>query len=323
MHVLIATHGHCFDGLASAVLFTRLLRHLHGPTLETSYLACGYGIGQRAASPELMLGEQNAILDYRFLAHEKVDWYFDHHLTAFADEHDRAYFEQHRADRQYHFDASYGSCTQLVADVARERHGFSDPALGELVEWAQRVDSASFESAQAACDDSSPVLRFVNVVEHHGNDAFLSKQVPELLQKPLIEVASSPEVELRYRPIGERKERFRRAVESRAHRRGRVVVVDLTDRTLDVLGKFVTYALFPDCVYSVVAARQKRGFKIAVGYNPWCGDPLDLDVSAICARYGGGGHRAVGGISFAPERQEDALRAVSEIARELEVAIPT
>lgn len=322
MHAVIATHGHCFDGLCSAVVFTRLLRELHGATLETNYLSCGYGIGQRTATADVLLGDVNAILDYRFLAHDRVDWYFDHHRTAFAGEEDRAYFEAHRDRRGYFFDASYGSCTQLISDVSRERYGVVDDSLGELVRWAHLIDSAAFESAERACDDSSPVLRFVSVVEHHGGDAFLARTVPALLDKPLIEVASAADVERRYKPIGQRVARFRRAVEANAERKGRVVVVDLTDRTLDMLGKFVTYALFPDCVFSVVAARQKRGLKIAVGYNPWCGAPLDRDVSAICARYGGGGHRAVGGISFKSEQEDDARRAVSEIARELDAGSP-
>jgi hypothetical protein len=323
MHVVIATHGHCFDGLCSSVLFTRLLRHLHGDAVQASYVSCGYGIGQRAASEQVLLGEQNAILDYRFFPSDRVNWYFDHHRTAFASDEDRAYFEQHRADRGYFFDASYGSCTQLLADICRDRYGLVDQSLAELVRWAHLVDSASFDSAQGACDASSPILRFVSVVEHHAGDAFLARTVPELLQKPLLQVASSPEVERLYAPLGKRAARFRKAVQSRAERRGRVVVVDLTDQTLDVLGKFVTYALFPDCVFSVVAARQKRGLKIAVGYNPWCGAPLDRDVSAICARYGGGGHQAVGGISFRTEQEDDARRAVVEIARELDSVAPS
>ena len=45
--VVVATHGHCFDGLCSAVMFTRLLRHLHpGKELTFKYRAMGYGPGQ-------------------------------------------------------------------------------------------------------------------------------------------------------------------------------------------------------------------------------------------------------------------------------------
>ncbi|MBK8216164.1 MAG: hypothetical protein IPK71_20735 [Myxococcales bacterium] len=48
--VVVATHGHCLDGLASAALFTRLLRHVDPRELSIRYFAMGYGPG-RTASP--------------------------------------------------------------------------------------------------------------------------------------------------------------------------------------------------------------------------------------------------------------------------------
>ena len=87
--VVVATHGHCFDGLASAAVFTRLLRSVERPT-EFVYRACGYGIGQAHPSPKMLTGDQNAILDFRFAPEAAVTWYFDHHRTAFADAEARA-----------------------------------------------------------------------------------------------------------------------------------------------------------------------------------------------------------------------------------------
>jgi hypothetical protein len=319
MHVVVATHGHCFDGLCSAVAFTHLRRSLGEPAPSFSYVACGYGVGQRGATDAVLLGDENAILDYRFTASERVSWYFDHR-TAFASDGDRAFFDRHEKGGRYFFDAGYGSCTKLVADVARERFGVDTGPLAPLVEWADRIDSASFDSAEQACDQSSPLMRFASVVEHHGNDDFLKRFVPKLLEKPLSTIATLKEIERRHQPIGERQLRFRKAVEERARLHDRVVVVDLTDRPIDLLGKFITYALFPRAVYSVVAAKVKRGYKIAVGYNPWCGQRIDRDISAICARYGGGGHRAVGGISMPDDRHDEVQRAITEITNELGAA---
>src|SRR5688572_7240594 len=76
--VVVATHGHCFDGLASAVLFTRLLAAL-GDKRECVYRACGYGNGQSRADEGLLSGVENAILDYRYTASQRVTWFFDHH----------------------------------------------------------------------------------------------------------------------------------------------------------------------------------------------------------------------------------------------------
>ena len=121
----------------------------------------------------------------------------------------------------------------------------------------------------------------------------------------------------RYRPLGKKHERYVARVKQKSERLGRVVFVDLTESVLESVGKFVTYALFPDSVYSVVVGLLKNGPKISVGYNPWSGRPLDTDISAICARYGGGGHPVVGGISFPSVALEEARRVARSIASEL------
>jgi nanoRNase/pAp phosphatase (c-di-AMP/oligoRNAs hydrolase) len=157
----------------------------------------------------------------------------------------------------------------------------------------------------------------VAVIEHYGDDSFLSRYVPELLERPLSEVAARRDLAERYRPLGEKHERFVERVRNRAERRGRVVFVDLTDAVLESVGKFVTYALFPHSTYSVIIGVLKSGVKISVGYNPWSGQPLDTDISAICARWGGGGHPVVGGISFKSSELERAREAAQQIVDEL------
>jgi hypothetical protein len=317
MRAVIATHGHCFDGLASAVLFTRLLREVEGRRpLEIEYRTCGYGPTQRPDMDRLFTGEQNALLDYRFLPHERLTWYFDHHRTAFATEGDRTRFEQGDAGR-YHFDAAYGSCTKLVADVAREHFGVSDPALEPLVRWADVVDSAAFASPEQAISRTDPIMQLVSVIEHHGEDRFLARYAPMLLERPLEEVARSGDVRRRFKPLGDRHDHFVDRVRAQGRTMGRVVFVDLTDAVLDSIGKFVTYALYPQSVYSVVVALLKNGAKVSVGYNPWSGQALDTDISAICARHGGGGHPVVGAVQFPRDQVGQAREIAHQIALEL------
>jgi hypothetical protein len=312
MKVVVATHGHCFDGLASAAVFTQLMREVEGTDLQFCYHACGYGVAQKAASPDLFSGDHNAILDYRLTPSEKLTWYFDHHRTAFASAAERGFFEQRQETDRFFYEPEYSSCTKLIYQVGRERFGLQKD-LTELIEWADLVDTASFSSADHATDRSNPIMQLVSVTEHYANDQFVAEMVGHLLTKPLAEVARLPEVKRRFQTIRKRHERFVGAVRTKAEPQGRVVLVDLTDRTIDLIGKFVTYALFPKHMYSVVVARLKRGFKISVGYNPWCGHPLDTDISAICARYGGGGHAVVGGISVAEgerARAQDIARVI-------------
>lgn len=316
MRFVVASHGHCFDGLSSAVLFTRLMHERGLEQASFEYRACGYGTSQQRTEDKLLVGDENAILDYRFSASPKLTWYFDHHRTAFQSDADRRAFEAaHSA--QFFFDAAYSSCTKLIFDTGKKQFGFTDPKLEPLVRFADIVDSARFESPEQAIDRSDPLMRLVSVVEHYGDDAFYASVVPELLHKPLSEVAGSSLVSERYKPLGKKHERFVERVRAKSEVQGRVVFVDLTEAVLESVGKFVTYALFPKSVYSVLVGVLKGGPKISVGYNPWSGQALDADISAICARYGGGGHPVVGGISFAANEVERARSVAHEIAKEL------
>jgi hypothetical protein len=322
--VVVATHGHCFDGLCSAVMFTRLLRHLSaGADASFAYHGAGYGPGQNGVDPKLLDGEVNAILDFRFSALPGLTWYFDHHVSAFVTAEDRAFYERQategeaRGDRRMFHDGAYSSATKLIADVGRERFGLDPAPTEELVRWADMIDSAAFPNAKMAVERREPELKLMTVVEHLGDDPFLAKMVPRLLERPLFEVARSADVEQAYEPLGRAHESFVKLVEQRAQSVGGVVLVDLGDQMIEVAGKFVTYALYPESAYSVLLSRSKSKCKISVGYNPWSSAPRRHNIAAICERYGGGGHPVVGAVSLAADRLDEATALARSIAQEL------
>jgi hypothetical protein len=317
--VVVATHGHCFDGLCSAVMFTRLYRHLSpGDEASFTYHAAGYGPGLNGVDPKLLAGDSNAILDFRYSPIPKLDWYFDHHVSAFVTPADRAEYERALADgegrgqrRMFH-DGSYTSATKLIADVGLARFGLDPEPTRELVRWADLIDSAAFPSAEMAVKREEPELKLMTVVEHHGDDAFLGKMVPRLLEHPLAEVARSKDVTEAYEPLGHAHEQFVKLVERAAHPMGqpvgKVILVDLSDQLIEVAGKFVTYALFPESAYSVI---------ISIGYNPWSPVPRRHNIAGICERYGGGGHPVVGAVSLTADKTDDAKALARSIAEEL------
>jgi hypothetical protein len=322
-NVVVATHGHCFDGLCSAVMFTRLLRHvMPGDALSFTYRAAGYDPGQNGVDPAVLSGNVNAILDFRFTSTPKLTWYFDHHVSAFATGADRAAYESlvheteaagPRARRMFH-DGAYTSCTKLIADVGRASFDLDPAPMAELVRWADLIDSAAFPSAEMAVARREPELQLMTVIEHMGGDAFLSATVPRLLSEPLADVARSADVQAAYAPLEQTHRAFVEQVKRHAVERGPVVCVDLTGETIEVAGKFVTYALFPKSAYSVIASRSKSKCKISVGYNPWSGVSRKHNIAAICERYGGGGHPVVGAVSVPASDVEGAQRILREIA---------
>lgn len=322
--VVVATHGHCFDGLCSAVMFTRLYRHrFAGDGATFTYHGAGYGPGQNGVEAKVLSGDVNAILDFRFSALPKLDWYFDHHVSAFATPEDRAFFERRAAEQQtggelrFFHDGAYSSATKLIADLGRDRFGLDPAPTAELVRWADMIDSAAFPSAEMAVARREPELRLMTVVEHLGDDAFLARMVPRLLERPLSEVARSEDVAQAYEPLGRAHEAFVKLVEQRAQRVGHVVLVDLSDQLIEVAGKFVTYALFPESAYSVLLSRSKSKCKISIGYNPWSPVARRHNIAEICERHGGGGHPVVGAISLAADKVEEAKALSRSIADEL------
>jgi hypothetical protein len=319
-HVVVATHGHCFDGMCSAAMFTRLLRHVHGSEpLRFSYHSVGYGPGQNGVDPKLLSGDVNAVLDFRFTRAPSLTWYFDHHVSAFPGEGDRAAYEARAAapERRMFHDGTYGSCTKLIADVGRERFGLDPAPTKSLVDWADMIDSASFSDAKMAVDRAEPVLQLMTVVEHMGDDAFLTRMVPRILAEPIESVARSEDVQAAYAPLKRSHEAFIELVRAHAKLVGHSVLVDLTGVLLDVVGKFVTYALYPESAYSIIVSRSKTKCKLSIGYNPWSPVPRKHDIAAICERHGGGGHPVVGAISLPADKVEDAKKLAQSIAEEL------
>ena len=156
--VVVATHGHCFDGLCSAVMFTRLYRHLRpGDGATFDYHGAGYGPGQNGVDPKLLSGDVNAILDFRFSPapqarlvlrppRERVR---GARATARPTSSARPSSEDRGQRRMFH-DGAYTSATKLIADVGAARFGLDPAPTAELVRWADMIDSAAFPSAKMA-----------------------------------------------------------------------------------------------------------------------------------------------------------------------------
>jgi hypothetical protein len=312
--------------MCSAVMFTRLLRHVYsGTPLTFRYYAAGYGPGQNGVDPSVLTGDENAILDFRFSTSPKLTWYFDHHKSAFPTAVDKALYDQRvlveaagsSASRRTFHDGAYTSCTKLIADLGEKYFGLDSAPMAELVRWADVIDSAAFPSAEMAVARREPELGLMTVVEHIGGDAFLAEYVPRLLAEPLAEVASSPAVRDAFGPLKATHEAFVTLTSKNAVVHGPVVLVDLADEVVEVAGKFVTYALYPKSAYSVTLTRSKSKCKISVGYNPWSGVVRTHDISAICERYGGGGHAVVGAVALPAGDVDGARKIALEITREL------
>ena len=322
MECRVFHHDHCFDGACSASLFTRFHRECIGTADTFSYRGLVHKADRLFDEAAFVQGE-NAIVDFKYLDSPKVTWWFDHHLSAFGTPEDQAVFERGQADgsqalRQF-YDASYISCTKLIADVAVAKFGFDAGPLAELIHWANIVDGAKYESAEAAVGMAEPAMQLTLAIESSPDTTLVGRLIPLLTEMPLVDVLAQPFVREALGPLLAQHRAAVELIRERARVAKGVITFDLMDQLAEGYNKFIPYYLHPEATYVVGLSRSSFRVKISVGTNPWTPLPASqlVNLAAICERYGGGGHARVGAISFKPGQEAEARAAAVVIAEEL------
>jgi len=316
MKLRVLYHGHCFDGVASAATFTRFYKERIHTDAEVQYAGLLHRPGNLLFEGNMFDGDENAIVDFKYSPSEKLTWWFDHHQSAFLTLADEAHFLADKSGKKF-LDPNRKSCTEFIADVAREKFGFDDEPLRELVHWAHIIDGALYESAAQCVELKEPPLQLMQVIEADPDERFVEQIICELTRRSLNDVATSAEVATRFQPILKEHLETLEVIRRKAVCKDGVVQFDLIDEGYEGFNKFIPYYLFPEATYSVALTRAPQRTKISVGSNPWAPRPRRHNIASICERYGGGGHAVVGAISFGTDEVEKARRAMSEIVEEL------
>jgi hypothetical protein len=315
MKLRLLYHGHCFDGVASAATFTRFYKERIHPEAEINYTGLLHRPGN-LFDTTMFDSDENAIVDFKYAASDKLTWWFDHHQSAFLTPEDEAHFRADTSGKKF-LDATRKSCTEFIADVARERFGYNVKPIESLVHWAHIIDGALYESPAQCVELKEPALQLMQVIEADPDDQFIERIIRDLTTKSLEEVATSAEVKRRFEPILQQHQATVDTIRRKAHFANRVVEFDLIDEGYEGFNKFIPYYLYPETTYSVALTRGAHRTKISVGSNPWAPVPRTHNIAEICERYGGGGHAVVGAVSFKPEEIEEARAAGREIVAEL------
>ena len=314
MRLRLLYHGHCFDGVASAAVFTRFYLSRVRPGADVDYAPLLHTAG--ALFDEAMFdGDENAIVDFKYSPSERLTWWFDHHQSAFLSAEDEAHFRADTSGRKF-WDADSKSCTEFIARVAAEGFGFRDPALDPLVHWAHTIDGAFYESAAQPVELKEPALQLMQVIENVDDD-FIEQIIRALTTRTLEEVATGEEVQGRFRPLLARHRETLETIRRKATYERGAVTFDLVDEGVEGFNKFIPYYVCPETTYSVAVTRGGYRTKISVGSNPFSPRPRRHNLATICERYGGGGHAVVGAVSFKPDEVERARAVAQEILAEL------
>lgn len=315
MKLRLLYHGHCFDGVASAAVFTRFYRAHVDSQANIAYTGLLHRPGA-LFDAEMFDGDENAIVDFKYSASKRLTWWFDHHQSAFLTAEDEANFRADRSGKKF-WDPDRKSCTEYIAAVALAHFNYRDQAILPLVQWAHTIDGALYTSAAEAVELSLPPLQLMQVIESDPDDAFIEKTIRDLSVRSLNEVATDAEIQRRFEPIVARHLATLALIRRKAVYRDGVVYFDLIDDGIEGFNKFIPYYLYPETTYSVAVTRGAHRTKISIGSNPWSPRPRRHNIASICERYGGGGHAVVGAISFGPDDVVKGRLVAQEVVDEL------
>ena len=311
----ICYHGNCFDGVSSAAVFSRLYEERLQPGWERAFEPMMHRAGA-LFDEHVFNGDENAIVDFKYSNSPRLTWWFDHHKSAFLTPEDEAHFRADTSGRKF-LDAGYKSCTKFIADIGASHFGFDPTPLTELVDWANRIDGALYETPEEPVGMRHPAFLLAMVIEADRDPALIERIIRDLQVRSLSEVARLDYVRERLDPLTERHRKAIETIRARSIVSGRVIFFDVAGDDMEGYNKFIPYYLHPEVTYSVSVSQSSYRSKVSVGSNPWAPQPRTHDLAAICERYGGGGHAVVAAISLPPGELDEARRIAREVVAEL------
>jgi len=311
-------HSSCFDVIVSSVMTADFLEKRQGWTLD-QLIPASYDARNGWLSHELL--NPCAVVD--FLYHPQAEFWADHHGTTFLTEEAKRHFERRRG-AWFVYDDHSGSCACLLRNHFAECFSFTDSRYEELVEWADKIDSARYASVEEAILGDAPALR-IRASLAAGNGQEFSKQlVNELRFNTLDQVAGLPLVRERAEEVRSKiaagLERFARAVRLDEDE---IAVFDVTSQQGVMLSRYAPYHFFPVARYSVGVVRSPSGAKITAMRNPWREFPsVNLgrifgNLGETFKNVGGGGHQRVASVILSSDQVQQAASILAHIVRQI------
>jgi len=305
-------HSPCFDGIVSAVLVSDFLASAAGWS-EIRLQKVNYDLSP--AWLERTFDRPTAVVD--FLYHPAAAFWADHHRTTFLSEDCRRDFEK-MPRRFFFYDRGADSCAGVLWRGLQERFSWRAERYATLVQWAEKLDAARYESVEEAILFVSPAAQ-ISVAAGSDSGGLCESLVRALSEEPLESVAARPEVQTVVDSLRERSEAGLERLRRGARMRGDIIVFDVAATEDVFISRYAPYALFPDARYSIGVVRGEEGAKITAMRNPWR-EFESVPLGDLFARFGGGGHQRVASLRIPAERTGEAGELVIRLADLIETA---
>jgi len=301
-------HSPCFDGIASSVLSWDYLENTTNWKIKHLY---SVNYDSRSKWLSINLEKPSAVVD--FLYHPQACFWADHHLTTFLNQEVKRNYEERKDECDkccLIYRTKSGSCTKLLWSHFYTSCKYRNPRYKDLVEWADKIDSAHYESVEEALFGDAPALCIYRSLASRNSKELSKQLVKKLRYHTLEEVAQLPEVQERSRQVMSLTEAgLSKLKKSIRLEKGNIAVFDL-DST--IVNRYAPYYFYPKARYSVGVLRTINGAKITAMRNPWLEFP-SANIGKVFEKLGGGGHKRVGSVILPEEKAKEASVVLKKV----------
>ncbi len=256
-----------------------------------------------------------AIVDFHF--HPRAEYWFDHHPTTFLTPELR---EAYKPSERWVWDETSPSCPPLILAHAKEHWRYiASERFEEMAHWSNIIDAARYESAEQAIFGEEPALRITRALTVAPSSDWVDGLVEAMTTQTLEQVAEKESVELAHQRASRNRDRALEQFPSTVQWiRDGVLLFDASSGKVR-RERFAPFYHHPDLSYAIGVIPTRSGFHVTCGENPWNKPEHGLHVGELMEKYGGGGHRAVGGVN--PDSLAETQRIADEIAELLHEAV--
>ncbi|MDG1498337.1 MAG: hypothetical protein P8N31_09515 [Planctomycetota bacterium] len=311
----ITIHYHRdFDGMVSAGVLANILREIHGERVQ--WRSVNYD--QRRDWANFQRGHRFAIVDFHF--HPKAAYWFDHHPTTFLSPEDEA---KYAPSEKWAFDPESPSCPPIILAHAEKYWDYKTPErFRDMAHWSNVIDAAKFESVDEALFGDDPALRISRCMTVAPTVDWPDRIVGDMVDLRLEDIAMRPDVEKAWqRAVRNRDKALDHFPGTVQWVEDRVMLYDASSNKIR-RERFAPFFHHPEIHYAVGVIPTRSGFHVTAGVNPWNPPSETVHIGEIMQTWGGGGHRAVGGVN--PGGHDKAIEVselVAAIVREKMAAL--
>jgi hypothetical protein len=298
-----------FDGVASGAVMLNFLKSCEDNIV--SFTPIDYSPSLKKDWASFKFKRPFIIVD--FLYHPKASWWFDHHRTSFVINRWRKKF---RNDKSHAFGPADKSTCGLLARHLEKWFNYDPPKfIVDLIKWATIIDSASYKSAKEAVWGKRPAIKLapaLDLINHVSKTSakYFETIIKSLAGEPVAKTIQIPIVRKEIKRIEKNNREVKKIFKSISAVNDKVLFIDGT-KTKNQPSGYFGYYFYPKIDYSITLGLCGAYYHLSVGKNPWRKTPAEVDIGKMLSKYGGGGHKNIGGVER--KSKSEILKIAGEV----------